>query len=103
MDRLQREDTIAAPIVNQQRPSPLSSDSPRSPDFSDASPNEQRTKHMTAAEESQTLSSEIMSPASAEDTQEDSEQSEHLALSSGYTGSSSSISKEFSNVRVRLP
>ena len=99
IDEMRREDSTSVPIGNQQHSIPLS-DSHRSPDLSDVNPNEQRMKQMGAAEESQTSSSEIMSPVSAEDTQEDSEQSENHVLSSGYPGGSSSMSNEFSNVRV---
>jgi glucose-induced degradation protein 4 len=101
IDEMRREDSTAVPIGNQQHSIPLS-DSHRSPDLSDANPNEQRMKQMAAAEESQTSSSDVMSPVSVEDTQEDSEQSEHPVLSTGYTGGSSSMSNEFSNVRVRV-
>jgi hypothetical protein len=92
-------DSVAAPIVEQRSLPPLS-ESPRSTDTSDANLHEQRMKDIGMAEESQVPSSETMSPASAEDVQEDSEQSDHTVLASGYTGGSSSMSNEFSNIRV---
>jgi glucose-induced degradation protein 4 len=93
------DDAIAALVVNQQPTPP--SDSQRSPGPSEPYSNDQRIKQITMAEEMQTSSSEILSPVSIEDTQEENDQSEHHASSCGYSGGSSSMSNEFSNVRVR--
>jgi glucose-induced degradation protein 4 len=93
------DDVVAAPAVIQQ-PTPPPSESQRSPGPSEPYSNEQRMKQIAMAEEMQTSSTEILSPVSIEDTQEETEQSEHHASGSGYTGGSSSMSNEFSNVRV---
>jgi len=100
-DVVRDEDAVAASDVIQQ-PTPPPSESQRSPGLSDAYPNEQRIKQITMAEEMRTSSTEILSPVSMEDTQEESEQSEHRGSSGGYTGGSSSMSNDFSNVRVCL-
>ena len=100
-DGIRDEDAVAAPDVIQQ-PSPSPSESQRSPGPADTYSNDQCIKQIAMAEEMQTSSSEILSPVSMEDTQEESEQSEHRGSSGGYTGGSSSMSNDFSNVRVRL-
>jgi hypothetical protein len=94
------DDVVASPIVNQQ-PTPPPSDSQRSPGPSEPYSNDQRIKQIAMAEEIQASSSEILSPVSIEETQEESEHAEHHASSSRYSGGSSSMSNEFSNVRVR--
>jgi hypothetical protein len=98
-DGIRDEDAVAALDVIQQ-PTPPPSESQRSPGLSDINTNDQRIMQIAMGEEMQTSSSEILSPVSMEDTQEESEQSEHRGSSGGYTGGSSSMSNEFSNVRV---
>jgi glucose-induced degradation protein 4 len=100
-DDIRDEDAVAAPDMIQQ-PSPPPSESQRSPVLSDTYSNDQRIKQVAMADEMQTSSSETLSPVSMEDTQEESEQSEHCGSSGGYTGGSSSMSNDFSNIRVRL-
>jgi hypothetical protein len=100
-DDIPDDDAAAEPDVIQQ-PTPPPSESQRSPGPSNIYSNDQRIKQTIMAEEMQTSSSEILSPVSIEDTQEENEQSEHRGSSSGYTRGSSSMSNDFSNIRVRI-
>jgi hypothetical protein len=98
-DGIRDEHVVVALDVIQQ-PTPPPSESQRSPESSNAYSNEQRIKQIDMEEEKQHSSSETLSPVSMEDTQEESEQSDHRGSSSGYSGGSSSMSNDFSNVRV---
>lgn len=100
VDGFQDNDAVAAPVANQQ-PTPPPSESRRSPGPSEPYSNDQRFKQISMSEEIQISPSEILSPVSVEDAQEESEQAEHHTSGSGYSGGSSSMSNEFSNIRVR--
>lgn len=95
------EDAVAAPDMMQQ-PTPPPSETQRSPGPSDTYSNDQCIKQIVMADEIRASSSEILSPVSMEDTQEENDQSEHRRPGGGYSGSSSSMSNDFSNIRVRL-
>jgi hypothetical protein len=103
LDDMRRDESSATPMQREERSSTPQPDSPLSPGQSNTQPDDEGAKRVSVEEELRMSSSDTTSPASAGDNQEESEQSEHTLPNGGYTGGTSSMNNEFSNVRVRGP